>query len=77
MADVKGPFELSYRECREMYESHYSHLANQHVSLPTGKPFHEAAQEVYDAVGPTEFRKLLEAVRDLHKTEDGNTVAVS
>jgi len=69
MADL---FVLNLRECREMYESYRSHLARQHVVMPTGMAFKDAAQEVYDAVGPEEFGKLLEAIRELHKTEDTN-----
>ncbi len=68
--------QLNLREFREVYESHFSHLANQHVSLPTGKPFQEAAQDVYDAVGDVQFEAILEAVRDLHVTEDSHQISV-
>ena len=76
MAQIQGPFELSFRECREIYESRHSHLAGRHVSIPTGLAFQAAAQEVYDAVGPVEFGKLLDAVRQLHETEDNNRTEI-
>lgn len=64
MGDINGPVSLSLRECRGVYSSFFG------TPMPTGMPFKDAAQEVYDRVGATEFLQLLEAVRELHKTED-------
>lgn len=70
MADVQGPFELSLRECREMYVSQFRR------SIPGGTTFTGAAQEVYDTIGPAEFGKLLQAVRELHEGEDTNKAEI-
>jgi hypothetical protein len=69
-------FTLNLRECREIYESHFSNANNQYTPMPNGLSFQQAAQQVYNAIGATEFSTLLEAVRELHHTEDFNMCSI-
>jgi len=67
---INTSFELNLRECREIWEVYYPHQKT------NGRKFTELAQEVYNAAGPQEFGDILDAIRNLHQTEDASRVIV-